>query len=161
MTCSEEVRRHVLEQYISPARENGLETVTVRAGDVHNNLHWSGRVPSVCQALNSRKFQRQAGVELVDKSGPPSGLSTAAEFTYRLLDTQNMPQRDSTPSVSADPSSQKKPPTLLDLIGIGKEAFREVGGGEAFLKAERADWPDPWERFEIEKVTLRKKDKSS
>jgi hypothetical protein len=66
-----------------------------------------------------------------------------------------MPQKDSAPPVPVASSSKKKPPTLIDLFGIGKEAFREAGGGEAFLKAERADWgPDPWERFEIERATL-------
>jgi hypothetical protein len=53
------------------------------------------------------------------------------------------------------------PVTLLDLYGIGKELFRKLGGGEAFLKAERADQDlDPWERFEIEQATLRKKGRS-
>jgi hypothetical protein len=50
---------------------------------------------------------------------------------------------------------------LLDLYGIAKDIFHEWGGGEAFLKAERSNHgPDPWERFEIEEVTFRKKGRS-
>lgn len=157
MMRSEEVRKHVVKRYISPARLNGQTTVQVRAGDVHSELHWTGRVPSVYQALDSRKFQREAGVELVTKSRP--GPSTTAVFTYRLLDEADSPHDAETPAPT-DVSRQKKPVTLLDLYGVGQGIFREFGGGEAFLKAERADWgADPWERFEIE-VTLRKKGKS-
>ena len=157
MTRSEEVRKHVVEQYIAPARRKGEETVQVRAGNVHNELHWTGRVPSVFQALSSLKFQHEAGVELVDRSRP--GPSTTVVFTYRLLAKEGQPH-DGESSTPADASGQKKPVTLLDLYGVGAEIFRELGGGESFLKAERADWgPDPWERFEIE-VTLRKKGRS-
>jgi hypothetical protein len=157
MMRSEEVRKHVVEHYISPARLNGQTTVQVRAGDVHSELHWTGRVPSVCQALDSRKFQREAGVELVTKSR--RGPSTTAVFTYRLLGESDPPHNMETPAPT-DISRQKKTVTLLDLYGVGREIFRELGGGEAFLKAERADWgPNPWERFEIE-VSLRKKGKS-
>jgi 5-methylcytosine-specific restriction protein B len=157
MTRSEEVRKHVVEQYIAPARRKGEETVQVRAGNVHNELHWTGRVPSVCQALDSQKFEHEAGVELVDRSRP--GPSTTVVFTYRLLDRED-PQHVGESSAPANGPGQKKPVTLLDLYGVGAEIFRELGGAESFLKAERADWgPDPWERFEIE-VTFRKKGRS-
>jgi hypothetical protein len=157
MTCSEEVRKHVVEQYISPARRKGEDSVQVRAGKVHSELHWTGRVPSVCQALGSRKFQHEAGVELIERSRP--GPSTTVVFTYRLLD-ENSP-RDVEVSAAVAVSGQKKSVTLLDLYGVAKDIFRELGGGEAFLKAERADQaPNPWERFEIEEVTLKKKEKS-
>ncbi|HEX3941270.1 MAG TPA: hypothetical protein VHX11_07295 [Acidobacteriaceae bacterium] len=162
MTRSEEIRKHVLEQYITPAREKGLDWVTVRAGDVHRYFHWTGRMPSVCQALGSHKFERQAGVALVEKSGPPSGQSPTVKFTYRLLSGQGSDQDDAAvPSRAAEPSSRKNPPTLMDLFGIGKDAFRRAGGGEAFLKKERADWgPSPWERLEAEQEIARKKGRS-
>ncbi|HEY1964140.1 MAG TPA: hypothetical protein VGG59_04380, partial [Acidobacteriaceae bacterium] len=70
MTRSEQVRKHVIEQYISPARNKGQESVQVRVGNVHGELHWTGRVPSVFQALSSLKFQHEAGVELVETSRP-------------------------------------------------------------------------------------------
>jgi hypothetical protein len=161
MTCSEEVRKHVVEKYISPARNKGEDLVEVRAGTVHSELHWTGRVPSVCQTLGSRKFQREAGVELVERSRP--GPSTTVVFTFRLIDRidKEYPPHDAEISASNGTSGQKKPVTLLDLYGVAEEIFRELGGGEAFLKAERAgQGPDPWERFELEKVTFRKKGRS-
>jgi hypothetical protein len=55
-------------------------------------------------------------------------------------------------------SAQKMPVGLLDLYGIAKDVFHECGRGEAFLKGERSTWgPDPWERFEMEKATSRRK----
>jgi hypothetical protein len=158
MTCSEEVRKHVVEQYIAPARSKGEGSVQVRAGNVHNELHWTGRVPSVCQALGSRKFQHEAGVELVERSRP--GPSTTVVFTYRLLEREN-PRHDVESSAPVNVLAQKRPVTLLDLFGVGKVILSKFGGGEAFLKAERTDHaPKPWERFEIEKVTFRKKEPS-
>lgn len=34
----------------------------------------------------------------------------------------------------------RKPPTLEALAGMGKAAFKKLGGGAAFLKRERASW---------------------
>ncbi len=35
-----------------------------------------------------------------------------------------------------------QPTTLNDLVGIGKEAYKSYGGGEAYLKKERESWND-------------------
>lgn len=35
-----------------------------------------------------------------------------------------------------------RPTTLNDLVGIGKEAYKSYGGGEAYLKKERESWND-------------------
>lgn len=41
---------------------------------------------------------------------------------------------------------------LESLYGIFEEELKAIGGGEAFLRAERAAWgPDPWEKLEMEK----------
>jgi len=40
---------------------------------------------------------------------------------------------------------------LESLYGILEEEFRALGGGEAYLRAERASWgPDPWEKLETD-----------
>ena len=38
--------------------------------------------------------------------------------------------------------AMKAPKSWEDLRGSGKEVFASFGGGEAFLKAERAAWDD-------------------
>lgn len=128
MTYSDQVIQYVRESYLEPASKSGTTLVRVRAGDVHKALHWSNRVPSVCQALASRRFLEENALELVEKHGPPSGLSTTTVYTYRL-------------NTSGNPR-QKKSSLLLSLRGAGKKAFSRLGGGEKFLREERERWND-------------------
>jgi hypothetical protein len=125
MSLSDLVIRHVQTAYLGPARERGERTVRVKAGDVHRDLRWANRVPSVCTTLSSRKFQRTAGVELIAKEGPPSGQSTTVVFTYRLS------------AASGHPHLGRQPGRLDKLYGIASEIFRELGGGEKFVREER------------------------
>lgn len=125
MSLSEEVRRFVQTFYLIPARRRGEETVQIKAGDVHRGLHWVNRVPSVCTTLRSQKFQREAGLELVTKEGPPSGMGTRMTFTYRIADA------------AGDVSMGPKQSRFSALRGIAKDVFRELGGGENFIRRER------------------------
>jgi hypothetical protein len=126
MSLSEEVQRHIQVNYLEPAKRSGQEMIRVRAGDVHRDLHWANRVPSVCTTLASRKFQRETGLELVSKKGPPSGNSTTVVFTYRLT------ARD-----SAARQPQRQWAHFEELYGIAAGVFRELGGGENYLRKER------------------------
>jgi hypothetical protein len=158
MSASDQVRKFVRDHYMAPARRSGAATVTVRAGDVHKALRWDlKRVPQVCSALSTRKFLQFANVELIDRQGPPSGQSTTVEFTYRLLEPGDMTEASSKPQSPrqkiADGSG------LEALFGIFEKEFKALGGGEAFLKAEREAWgPDPWEKYEAEMQARNKSD---
>ena len=77
---ADRIRRHVRTRYIDPARHDGRSTVTVRAGDVARDLGLRNRVPAVCSALGSKLLLEQAGLLLVDRSGPRQ--STTTEFRY-------------------------------------------------------------------------------
>ncbi|MFY9744890.1 MAG: hypothetical protein WBD98_21350 [Acidobacteriaceae bacterium] len=125
MSLSDHIIRHVQTAYLGPARERGERTVRVKAGDVHRDLRWANRVPSVCTTLSTRKFQRTAGVELIAKEGPPSGQSTTVVFTYRL------------PAASGHSDEGGRPGRLDKLYGIASGIFRELGGGEKFVREER------------------------
>jgi hypothetical protein len=135
MTKSDEVMQYVRRSYIEPAAKGGQKVIQVRAGDVHKALRWTNRVPSVCQALTSKRFLDQNELVLVDKQGPPSGLSTTAVFTYRLNS-----RGERQPGSAAEESPAKRPSSLLALRGAGKELFARLGGGEAFLQEERRRW---------------------
>jgi hypothetical protein len=122
---NEEVQRHVLSAYVGPARLRGEDTVRIKAGDVHRDLHWVNRVPSVCTTLGSKKFQRETGLELIEKEGPPSGMGNRAVFTYKLSSGQ-----------VPDPSKPRK--SLLEaLYGTQADVYRQLGGGEKFIRSER------------------------
>jgi hypothetical protein len=80
------------------------------------------------------------------------------EFTYKLLDegkAQTPARRTSPESVPVKDGSG-----LEALYGILEEEFKALGGGEAFLKAERAAWgPDPWEKIAMEEKLRRESGK--
>lgn len=141
---NEEVQRHVLSTYVGPAKVRGENAIRIKAGDVHRDLHWVNRVPSVCTTLGSRKFQRETGLELVSREGPPSGMGTRAIFTYRLAGEELSAPQDHAKS-------------LLDgLYGIAADVFRELGGAEAFIRKEREQLhfikPDREDNDEAEKL---------
>jgi|SRR5580692_5257604 hypothetical protein len=126
---SQKIRDHVMHTYIKPAREKGAHAVHVKAGEVHRQLGLYNSVPSVCQALRSKKFEQQGEVELVNISGPPSGLSTKTEFVFRVM-------------VSDARKNEKDPQKagLAEFYGSGKDYFKAYGGADKFLKRAREGW---------------------
>ncbi len=133
MNLSETVLEYVQAHYLHPAREHGRAIVEVKAGDIHNGLHWSRRVPLVCSALSSRKFQLAAGVKLIGtKDAPPSGLSTRTIFRYEILD------REVSSAIGSEPPPPKR--GLLASYGVAARLYQQVKGGDVFLKAERENF---------------------
>jgi hypothetical protein len=151
MRPTDQTKDYVISNYVGPARQRGEKTVEVKVGTVQRELGWTNRTPSVFSTLSSKEFQEEAGVELIEKrGGPPSGgPSTTWQFVYRILDGV----RPSSKTARATPSSGSG---LLALYGLCADMYREIGGGEAYLKAER-DWgPDPWEKLDAEKANMRR-----
>ena len=124
------MREYARREYIEPARQRGDAIVRIVAGDVHRALHLRNRVPLVCSALASREFLRKNHVRIESREGPPSLISTTVAFTYALEDAARVEPEE-------DP--------FYKLRGIAKDVFRELGGGEAFLKSER-DWSSAGDR---------------
>ncbi|MGB6690241.1 MAG: hypothetical protein WBE76_20600 [Terracidiphilus sp.] len=150
MTPTDTTKRYVISRYVEPARLRGEKTIQVRVGNVLKELGWANRTPSVFSTLGSQSFQKEAGVELIEKRGGPvsGGPSTTVQFVYRILD-------DGVPSA---PVEKVRPngAGLMALYGICKETFRKLGGGEAYLKAERNWGPDAWEKYEAELARMKK-----
>jgi hypothetical protein len=137
-------KRHVISAYVAPARKRGVDTIRVKVGSVQKELGWTNRTPSVFSTLSSKEFQREAGVELIEKSGGPAsgGPSTTVQFVYKVLDEPT----NSPKAATAIPNGAG----LESLYGLCSETFKALGGGEAFLRREREWGPDAWERYEIE-----------
>src|SRR6266446_4617734 len=125
-TGSDAIRRHAYERYISAARRRKVKTVAVNVGEVHRALALNNRVPLVCAALGSKKFLTAHGLRILSKTGPPSGQSTTVTFTYEMIEGKE--------------KSAEGLDAFLALRGIGKEIFASLGGGEAFLRRERAEF---------------------
>jgi hypothetical protein len=79
---SDRVRDHVKRKYIDPAKKDGKKALSLRVGDIHNELGFSRRIPVVCSALRSRKLQKKCDIELTYIGGPNN--STTTTFTYKL-----------------------------------------------------------------------------
>jgi hypothetical protein len=125
-----QVRDYVLREYIRPSRRRREVTVRIVAGEVHRALGLNNRFPTVCNALSARKFLEENGLVLEKREGPPKGLGARVTFTYRLLDKD------------APAAGEPAQPSLLSLLGIGKELFESLGGGEAFIRREREHFYD-------------------
>lgn len=123
---SQIVRDYARQQSIDPARRRGEQTVRIVAGEVHRALRLTNLVPAVCSALRGKKFLTENHLVLEKSEGPPSGMSTSVVFTYRIEGT--------------DPRGKTRKSHFLQARGIAKEVFESLGGGEAFLKAERDDF---------------------
>ncbi|MGD0345653.1 MAG: hypothetical protein ABSA85_02795 [Terracidiphilus sp.] len=156
MKPTELTKAHVIARYVSPARQKGESVVQIRVGTVQKELGWTNRTPSVFSTLSSKEFQQEAGVELVEKKGgPPSGgPSTTVQFVYRVLN-EHEPRQGL--EYAAKPIQNGA--GLEKLYGILADEFAALGGGEAFLKAERNWGPDAWERYEKQEAERKAKRK--
>jgi hypothetical protein len=134
MKPTEQTKLHVISNYVRPARLRGEETFQVRVGNIQKELGWTNRTPSVFSTLLSKEFQHEAGVELIEKRGGPSsgGPSTTWLFLFRVLAQPKHPA----PVAKASPSGGG----LLALYGICADMYREVGGAEAFIRAQRENF---------------------
>ena len=82
MSQADEIRQHVLQHHVEPARTAGERTVTICAGDIGRELGLRGRTPNVCSALQSKAFLRLGGLQLIERTGPRQ--STTTKFRYAI-----------------------------------------------------------------------------
>jgi hypothetical protein len=129
---ADDIREYGAKAFVVPARQRGQERFSIRVGDVVRELRLYRSIPAVCSALKTKEFRRANGLRLVDETGPKSGLSTTTVFTYEFVD----PEPPAEPHVDA----------WSRLRGALKEVFAELGGGEAYLQAERSKFYPAEER---------------
>lgn len=121
-----EIREYSTRKYVLPARQEGRQRFSIRVGDIVREHHLYRSIPAVCSALKTQEFLQANGMKLVDATGPKSGLSTTVVYTYEFVDVEH------TPELSSDAWQR--------LRGALKEVFAELGGGEAYLRAERSNF---------------------
>jgi hypothetical protein len=131
MQSADKIRIHSTAKYVLPARRQRVKRFSIRAGDVVRELGMNGRAPAVCSALKGRKFLEPNNLRLIEVHGPKSGQSTTVIYTYEFVDTKkpNLPKED----------------PWIQLRGTLKKVFRELGGGEAYLRNERENFYPPTE----------------
>ena len=127
MTLSDRIRVYGKEKYAVPARQRSEKRFSIKAGDVVRELRIGASYGAVvCSALKTREFLRDNDLRLVGRTGPPSGQSTTVTYTYEFLEgSRSSPEHDD---------------SWNQLRGTLKDVFAELGGGEAYLRAERGDF---------------------
>lgn len=125
---TEVVREYFRAHYVEPALRARKTSFEVIAGDVHRALGFKNRVPLVCQALTNTTFLTENNLILEKTEGPPSGLGTRVRFSYRLTAAVG--------EIRAESSFNR-------LRGAAKEVFQSLGGGEHFIRRERAEFYGP------------------
>jgi len=83
MSLADDVRNYCIEHYINPARTKNIQNITIRAGDVHNEMNYRNRMPLVCSSLGTHKFEEGANVKRLNITGPANGANT--EFHFRII----------------------------------------------------------------------------
>ncbi len=126
MSGADQIRVYAREKYVLPARQRRQNQFSINAGNIVRELQIAGRAPAVCSALKTRRFLQSNDLRLVGASGPKSGQSTTVTYTYEFLE--------------GNPSSPEHDDSWNQLRGTLKDVFAELGGGEAYLRAERGDF---------------------
>ena len=130
MRDADRIRMLGREKYVIPARSRNENQFSIRAGDVVRELTLSG-VNQVCSALKTQKFLQDNNLRLVESSGPPSGQSTTVTYTYEFVDGER------------DDKGADRQDAWNRLRGALKDVFAELGGGENYLRNERANFYGP------------------
>ncbi|HXM67219.1 MAG TPA: hypothetical protein VN911_10845 [Candidatus Acidoferrum sp.] len=131
MKQADRIRTYAEEKYVSPARGLRESRFSIRAGDVvrEMKLGW-GRTPAVCSALKTRQFLEENALRLISSTGPASGQTTTVTYTYEFIEEGN------------NRRALDRQDAWNRLRGALREVFAEYGGGEAYLRAERASFRD-------------------
>jgi len=82
LSRADDIRDFAFKKFIEPARKQETLTVTIRAGDVHREMGLYDRMPAVCSALGSKKFENQFNVKRLKIEGPLHGAN--ALFTFEI-----------------------------------------------------------------------------
>ena len=114
-TQADRIRRFVIENLDSLATQRDGR-LCIRAGDVARGIGMSNRLPNVCSVLGGRKFREEAGLRLVDRTGPLQ--STTTEFVYEPVSDLELPPV--TPKTPA-PALPPRPPASSREAGPSSE----------------------------------------
>lgn len=85
LTESMEVRRHVLENHVKPARMNRVPSIDLKVGDVQKELGWPPRCRQIIAALWTNKFESMARVRSLDNPGPKPQESCTVVLRFEVL----------------------------------------------------------------------------
>jgi hypothetical protein len=132
MKQADNIRTYAREKYVIPARGQSEKRFSIRTGDVVREMKLvAGRTPAVCSALKTKEFLEENALRLISRTGPESGQSTTVTYTYEFIDE------------GTDSKALDRQDAWNRLRGALKDVFAELGGGENYLRNERANFYGP------------------
>jgi hypothetical protein len=132
MKQADNIRTYAREKYVIPARGQSEKRFSIRTGDVVREMKLvAGRTPAVCSALKTKEFLEENALRLISRTGPESGQSTTVTYTYEFIDA------------GTDSKALDRQDAWNRLRGALKDVFAELGGGENYLRNERANFYGP------------------
>ena len=75
MKLAEAISQHIVSRHFVPTWKRQQSQITLKAGDIHEELALKDRMPAVCDVLGSEKFQRMTSTKLISRGGPHHGAS--------------------------------------------------------------------------------------
>ena len=147
---SDQVRAVAQSTFVKPAYQSGRKEFSIPVKKLMDSLQAQGfppnHTPQICSALQTGKFLRPNGLEIVRIDGPKSKTSTTVVFHYRITGSISGLQQPSRAAASAE-AEQENPQArsrrLTDkLRGLLKEEIADRGGAEAFIRWVRSEDED-------------------
>lgn len=77
---ADKIREYCRDTRIIPSRAKGEKIIRIRAGDIRNELGIRNRMPNICSALQSLKFEIFANVKRISIEGPGAGMNCVMTF---------------------------------------------------------------------------------
>jgi excisionase family DNA binding protein len=81
-SLADQVRQCAVRRNVEPARHRGESQVTITSGEIHRDLGLTNRLPLVCAALGSKKFEKQYGITLLHTTGGNQGANV--QYTFNI-----------------------------------------------------------------------------
>jgi hypothetical protein len=144
---SDQVRNLAKTTFVKPAYSNGEREFAIPVRELMDNLERNGfprnHTPQICSALQTGKFLRENGLEIISVDGPKSKTSTTVVFHYRIVGSRIEPdqKQPSAKNESEEPVSRAKRLTGK-LRGLLRSEIAEHGGAEAFMRWVRSEDED-------------------
>jgi len=82
MELSDRILQHVVDRHLVQAWNAQPETLELRAGNIHQEMRLSNRMPAVCSVVGSNRFQTLTRIRLLNRTGSQNGAN--ATFVYKL-----------------------------------------------------------------------------
>lgn len=143
MIDAEYIRNFASEAFVKTALRRGDKLISIPVRAVAEELKKKGfppdRMPMVCSALGTKKFQRENGIVLDHWDGPAKRQSTTVVFHYRVADDTNEVDGAVVPVES---SSERAFRLTEKIRGLMKDEIDAHGGAEGFMRWVRSDADD-------------------